>query len=127
MATVIKGRVLSFAAASALLWASSIAHAGGATVLTDGQLDGLTAGDAFTTGTANGQSSGLYTAGGVQTLAATTTGSNSPWGARPGSRAPRLFPRAPMSAVRGRRAPRRPRVVLPLEILCRITRKPPKP
>jgi hypothetical protein len=82
---------LFFAAASALLWASSLAHAGGATVLTDGQLDGLTAGDAFTTGTANGQSSGLYTAGGVQTLAATTTGSNSPWGGSSGFSSAQAF------------------------------------
>jgi hypothetical protein len=76
-------KVLPFAAAIALMSAAGV-QAGGAVALTDAQLDSVSAGDAFTTGTANGQATGLYTIGFSGTTA-DTTGSNSPWGGSGGS------------------------------------------
>jgi hypothetical protein len=77
-------RALPFVAASALLCAAWAAHTRGPIALTDRQLDGVTAGDAFSTATANGQAAGLLTMG-FTASTADTTGSNSPWGGSGGS------------------------------------------
>lgn len=77
-------RALPFVAASALLCAAWAAHAREPIALTDRQLDSVAAGNAYTTATANGQATGLYTMG-FTTTTANTTGSNSPWGGSGGS------------------------------------------
>ena len=79
MIAIVK-RALPFVAASALLCAAGVAHAGGPIALTDGQLDRVAAG-AFATVTATGEAIGLYTQGGVDSFTVATGGANnnSPW------------------------------------------------
>jgi hypothetical protein len=78
-------RALSVIAATAFLCASTVAHAGGAVALTDGQLDGVTAaqGGPFAGSAAAATGLGLTTFGGTQTTAITEVGSpgnDSPFG-----------------------------------------------
>jgi hypothetical protein len=69
-------RALSVIAATAFLCASTVAHAGGPVGLTDGQLDGVTAGQGgpFAGVTAGATASGLFATGNTLTTAATGVG-----------------------------------------------------